>query len=241
MITAMIAMMMRKAFMAQTVPAERPGRPAYPRDVPRDHHRPVQFTDAEFQSIQGGDDPAVVNRVAHETANALLHRVRNDPDPEVVERLVTYTDTHGIDALAELWARVGANTLPGALWRIYLVRTLIKQSPEEISYFFQRGTQLVSTIDQVVAGAEQPTGPAEIVTLADQILRGLYTGDFAVALDRGAAFCRLVAAGATSVADESDLTAEDRASELTRRALRLSELAIELTAAANLWRRESLD
>lgn len=209
--------------------------------MPREHHRPVQFTDAEFEAIQGGSDPAVVNRVAHETATALVHRVRTDPDPEVVERLVTYTDVHGIDALAELWARVGAHTLPGALWRIYLVRTLIRQSPDEIAYLFERGTQTVSTIDQAVAGAEQPTGPAEIVTLADQILRGLYTGDFAVALERGAAFCRLTAAGATSVADDSDLTAGDRASELTRRALRLSELAEDLAAAAALWRRDSLD
>jgi hypothetical protein len=201
----------------------------------------VQFTDAEFSAIQGGDDPAVVNRVAHETANALLHRVRTDPDPEVVERLVTYTDTHGIDALAELWARVGAHTLPGTLWRIYLVRTLIRQAPEEISSFFQRGTQIVSTIDEAVAGAEDPTGPAEILTLADQILRGLYTGDFAVALERGAAFCRLVAAGAASVADDSDVVADERAAELTRRALRLTELAADLTTSANLWRRESLD
>jgi hypothetical protein len=209
--------------------------------VPREHHRPVQFTDAEFAAIQGGEDPAVVNRVAHETANALLHRVREDPDPEIVERLVTYTDTHGIDALAELWARVGAHTLPGALWRIYLVRTLIRQNPQEIAFLFERGTERIGTIDQAVAGAEQPTGPAEIMTLADQILRGLYTGDFAVALDRGAAFCRLAAAGATDLADESDLTAGPRATALTTQALRLSEVAVDLGEAASLWRRDSLD
>ncbi len=122
--------------------------------MPRDHHRPVHFTDKEFAAIQGGDDPALVNRVAHETANALLHRVREDPDPAVVERLVTYTDVHGIDAIAELWARVGAHTLPGALWRIYLVRVVIRQNPEEIAYFFERGTERIGTIDEAVAGAE---------------------------------------------------------------------------------------
>lgn len=209
--------------------------------MPREHHRPIPFTDAEFAAIQGGEDPAVVNRVAHETAHALLHRVRTDPDPEVVERLVTYTDTHGIDALAELWASVSAHTLPGALWRIYLVRALILQDPAEVSYLFERGTQAIATIDEAVAGAERPTGPTEIVTLADQILRGVFAGDFAVALDRGAAFCRLVAAGAADVADASDLTAEERASALTTRALRLTDLARELAAAAALWRRDSLD
>jgi hypothetical protein len=209
--------------------------------VPRDHHRPVHFTDAEFAALKGGEDPALVNRVAHETANALLHRVREDPDPAIVERLVTYTDTHGIDALAELWARVGAHTLPGALWRVHLLRTLIRQSPDEVSYLFERGASRLSTIDEAVAGAERPAGPAEIVTLADQILRGLYTGDLAVALDRGAAFARIVAAGATDLADDSDASAEQRASELTVRAFRLSELAENLTASAALWRRDSLD
>lgn len=209
--------------------------------MPREHHRPVQFTDAEFAAIQGGEDPALVNRVAHETANALLHRVREDPDPEVVARLVTYTDTHGIDALAELWARVGAHTLPGALWRIYLMRVAIRQNPEETAYLFERGSERIGTIDPVVAGAEEPTGPAEILTLADRILHGLYTGDFAVALDRGAAFCRITAAGATAVADESELAAPERASELTTRAFRLAELGEDLSAAAALWRRDSLD
>ncbi|QWS33545.1 DNA-directed RNA polymerase subunit beta [Curtobacterium aetherium] len=209
--------------------------------MPREHHRPVQFTDAEFAALQGGEDPALVNRVAHDTANALLHRVRQDPDPQVVERLVTYTDVHGIEAIAELWARVGPHTLPGALWRIYLVRTVIRQNPEEIAYLFERGTALIGTIDQAVAGAEEPTGPAEILTLSDRILHGLYTGDFAVALERGAAFARLTAAGATSVADDADLTAAERASALTTRAYRLAELAEDLSAAAALWRRESLD
>ncbi|GAA1493533.1 DNA-directed RNA polymerase subunit beta [Curtobacterium herbarum] len=209
--------------------------------MPREHHRPVQFTDAEFAALQGGEDPALVNRVAHDTANALLHRVREDPDPAVVERLVTYTDVHGIEAIAELWARVGPHTLPGALWRIYLVRTVIRQNPEEVAYLFERGTQLIGTIDQAVAGAEEPTGPAEILTLSDRILHGLYTGDFAVALERGAAFARLTAAGATSVADDADVSAAERASALTTRAFRLAELAEDLSAAAALWRRESLD
>lgn len=209
--------------------------------MPREHHRPVQFTDAEFAALQGGEDPALVNRVAHDTANALLHRVRQDPDPQVVERLVTYTDVHGIEAIAELWARVGPHTLPGALWRIYLVRTVIRQNPEEIAYLFERGTALIGTIDQAVAGAEEPTGPAEILTLSDRILHGMYTGDFAVALERGAAFARLTAAGAISVADDADLTAAERASALTTRAYRLAELAEDLSAAAALWRRESLD
>jgi hypothetical protein len=86
-----------------------------------------------------------------------------------------------------------------------------------------------------------PTGPAEITELADRILRGIFEGDFAIALDRAAAFCRVSAAGCTSVADDLDATEPERASELTRRALRFSTIAQELTTCARLWRQDSLD
>ncbi|MGN6127944.1 MAG: DNA-directed RNA polymerase subunit beta, partial [Humibacter sp.] len=88
---------------------------------------------------------------------------------------------------------------------------------------------------------ELPTGPSEIIDLADRILRGVFEGDFAVALERAAAFCRVSASGCTSLADDADPTEPERATVLTRRALRFSQFAAELTAAASLWRGDSLD
>ena len=204
-------------------------------------HKPTQFSGSKFDEFEGGADPAHISRVAHETAQALLSRVRGNPDPVVIERLVAFTDEQGIDAIAELWAQSSARSLPGALWRVYLMRLLIKQSPEDIAFLFQRGTEITPTIDHVVAGAPTPTGPAEIVELADQILRGLFQGDFAIALDRAAAFCRLAAAGATSVADDVDNTEPLRSTALTTQALRLSETAADFAACSSLWRRDSLD
>jgi hypothetical protein len=204
-------------------------------------HKPTQFSGSRFEAFKGGEDPAHISRVAHETAHALLARVRSDPDPAVVERLVAYTDENGIDAVAELWSRSTPKSLPGALWRIYLLRLLIRQDPEGMSYLYQRGTEVATTIDPVVAGASVPTGPAEIMVLADQILRGLFAGDFAVALDRAAAFCRVTATGCTSLADDLDLTEPARSSELTTRALRFSSIAQEFSSCARLWRHDSLD
>jgi hypothetical protein len=204
-------------------------------------HKPTKFSGGKFETFKGGEDPAQISRIAHETANALLARVRNDPDPEVLDRLVTFTDQNGIDAIAELWARANPKSLPGALWRIYLIRLLIRQDPEGTSFLFQRGTEVMATIDPVVAGASMPTGPAEIIELADRILRGVFEGDFAVALDRAAAFCRVTAAGCTSVADDLDVSEPERASELTTRALRFTKTAEELTSCARLWRHESLE
>ena len=207
-------------------------------------HRPTRFPNGMFEGYLGAEDPAHVSRVAHDTAAAILSRVRADPDPEVVERLETYTDEHGIDAIAELWSHASAKSLPGALWRVYLLRTLIRQDPLGISLAFQRGTEVSHTIDQVVAGAPVSAGPDEVRELADRILHGLFTGDFAVALDRAAAFSRVVAAGFTSLADDADAADAvhpDRPGELTQRALRLTQLADELSSCARLWRRDALD
>ncbi|MFO7690077.1 MAG: DNA-directed RNA polymerase subunit beta [Cryobacterium sp.] len=149
-----------------------------------DFHKPTQFSGSRFEAFKGGEDPAHISRIAHETAQALLARVRDDPNPDTVERLVAYTDENGIDAVAELWSRATPRSLPGALWRIYLIRLLIRQDPEGTAFLFQRGIDVAHTIDPVVAGAAVPTGPREIIALADEILRGVFTGDFAAARGR---------------------------------------------------------
>ncbi|MBC7725481.1 MAG: DNA-directed RNA polymerase subunit beta [Burkholderiaceae bacterium] len=204
-------------------------------------HKPTQFSGAKFESMMGGEDPALISRVAHETAGALLSRVRDNPDPDVVARLIAFTDDHGIDAMAELWSRASPRSLPGALWRIYLMRALINQDPEGTAFFYQRGTEIAATIDPVVAGAPSPTGPAEIISLADDILRGLFQGDFAIALDRAAAFCRVTATGTASAADDADLADPERGTALTTKALRLSHTAVEFTSCARSWRSGTLD
>jgi hypothetical protein len=206
-----------------------------------DFHKPTQYSGDKFDTYEGGEDPAQILRVAHDTAHALVNRARENDDPEVLDRLIAYTDEHGIDAIAELWARSSARSLPGALWRIYLVRLLIRQDPHGTALLFQRGSEVLETIDTVVAGAPMPTGPDEITELADEILRGIFTGDFGVALDRAAAFCRVCASGATSIADDADFVSDERAAELTARADRFATTADEFAACARLQRSAQLD
>ena len=204
-------------------------------------HKPTQYSGDKFDTFVGGEDPEQILRIAHDTAHAIVDRARDSTDPAVVERLVAYTDEHGVDALSELWARSSAKSLAGALWRIYLIRLLIRQDSESIAYLFQRGTEVLGTIDVIVAGAPMPTGPDEITELADEILRGLFRGDFATALDRAAAFCRITSAGCISVADDVDLVTPERATELTTRALRLTLTGDELSTCARLDRAGNLD
>jgi hypothetical protein len=202
-------------------------------------HRPARVPN--FNAVEGGEDPAQLLRTARETAHALVNRMRDTDDPEALERLTAFTDDSAVDAVAELWARSSPKSLAGALWRIYLLRVLIRQTPELTSSLFQRGSEVLLTIDTMVAGASTPTGPTEVQELADRILHGLFRGDFAVALERAAAFCRVTAAGATSFADDYEALNPERSTELTSRALRLSQTAEELTTEARLWRAGSLD
>ncbi|MGO1770731.1 MAG: DNA-directed RNA polymerase subunit beta [Microbacterium sp.] len=203
-------------------------------------HKPVRRPSETFDRLFAAEDPAEVSRQAHSTAQALLSRVRDEPDGVVVERLVAFTTEHGIDDIAELWSRSPARSLPGALWRLYLLQLSIHDDAATAALLYERGRAELRSADPVVAGAPTPAGPDELVALIDTILRGAFSGDFAVALDRAAAFCRVEASGATHVADDHEGTEPERASTFTARALRLSTYAEDLHIAATLWRRESL-
>jgi len=209
-------------------------------DDSREFHKPVRRPAELFDRRFAAEDPAEVSRVAHSTAQALLARARTDPDGEIVDRLVAFTAEHGIDDIAELWSRSPARSLPGALWRLYLIQLMIHDDPHTAALLYERGRVEIASVDPVVAGAPTPAGPDELVGVIDSILRGLFQGDFAVALDRAAAFCRVQASGASHLADDYEATEPDRASALTTRALRLADYATDLAACAALWRRESL-
>lgn len=206
----------------------------------REFHKPVRRPADQLDRHFAGDDPAEVSRVAHATAGALLARVREDPSDAVVDRLVGFTAEHGIDTLAELWSRSPATSLPGALWRLYLLQLMIHRDPHTAALLYERGRGALASADEVIAGAPTPAGPDELVALIDTILRGLFRGDFAVALERAASFSRVQAAGATAIADDYDATEPERASALTARALRLSTYAGDLRSCAGLWRRDNL-
>lgn len=208
--------------------------------MPEQHHRPVRRPSSAFDNIVASHDPAEETRVAHATASALLTRVRADESGVSADRLVAFTAEHGIDEIAELWSKAPARTLPGALWRLYLLQLAIHSDARTAALLYERGRVELPSADAVIAGAPVPADPDELVALIDMILRGAFRGDFAVALERAAAFCRLQASGATHLADDYETTEPLRASELTTRALRLSSFGQDLSAASTLWRAGAL-
>lgn len=207
-------------------------------DNPRPRfHRPALFDPQAADQLPGELDPALRSEVAHTTAAALVYRGRAEAggDPALVERLVRLVESEGLDTLAALWADSPATTLPGALWRLYVLREWVRRDPEILAERYRLGID-AAEVSHAVAGVVSPPGPEELREVLDAVLTGVYLGDFAVTLERGGAFCRVLATGAAFDADHLDLTAGDASARLTRGAGGLLRTAEELEHAAALWR-----
>ena len=196
----------------------------------RQPRRPAMMSPAAMEAFGGTVDPMQEIEAAHQTAAVLVHAGRAANDPTVTARLVDLVEELGLSTVADLWAHRPGRSLPGALWRLYVLREWVRRAPDEASLDYTAGVRFAD-VDHAVAGAAEPPGPTEVTTLADAILAGVFEGDLAVAMERAAAFCRVVAAGR---ADRSE------GEEAATRAAHLLDTADDLTAAASLWRQGEL-
>ena len=183
------------------------------------------FRDPAMLELMGeGSDPIAQLHAAHETARVLLHTGRAGDDPSVTARLMEIVDEIGILTLADLWSSRPPRSLPGALWRLYYLREWMRTDADGVARAYSAGVRFTEP-NHVVAGIDPPT-PADVRRVADDILRGAFDGDFAVALERAAALCAVTSAGSSEIAGQ----------EALMRATKLQQLSADLTAAAALWR-----
>jgi hypothetical protein len=206
----------------------------------RRYRRPAMLDMEEAELIVGDIDPLDRALIAHESAAALVAQARALRDPEVTARLIHLVDEEGIDTVAMMWSKAEPHTLPGALWRIYMLREWVKFSADAVARSYHHGVQ-AAQVRHAIAGVEDPPGPDEVRTLADLILSGVFSGDLADALERAGAFCRVVATGAAFEAQSDEGHADSRAHEATLRAAQLLRTGEELERCATLWRTEKLD
>jgi hypothetical protein len=205
------------------------------RGAPHRPRRPSFLSPAAFDAVSGGYDPAQQAEAAHTTAAAIVDAGRGSGDPELTARLVRLVDDHGLSTLADLWADQPARSLPGALWRLYVLREGVRRDPVGSAADYSEG-QALAQVAHVVAGVADPTGPQQVSALADAVLTGVFAGDLAVALDRAAAFCRVSSTGRARRAADLGAQEELAAGAMTRTAAALLATAEDLEAAARLWR-----
>lgn len=186
--------------------------------------RPAPLYASVADSIPGEPDPATSSDLAHDSARALLDGVFHSADPEVVERVVTLAADDGLTDLAALWSGAPATSLPGALWRLYVLHTWTRRHGEDVVHRYRAGSRTVPGL-RYLSGFAEPPDVEQVHRTMDQILRGAFTGDLALALRRAGAVATIVAHGTAHLADE-DL--DDRR---TRQAERLLSTGEDLTAA----------
>jgi len=230
--------------------------------------RPAQLDPAVADGLAGGMDPQALSEMSHLSAAALLDRVRHSEDPAVVERVLTLVETVGVDEIAELWSDAEPDSLPGVLWRLYMLRTWMRSNRDSIAHLWrlgepvaptppaQRRGRRVAPTASAIAGVDQAPSEDDIVRLADSILSGAFVGDFAVALERAAAFTDVVALGLRVEArrmvtraeanggfssDADEKAVRTKAARLMHTAGSLMATAKDFQHGANLWRRGRLE
>lgn len=198
--------------------------------------RPVLLDEEVAEQIIGDPDPADAFDIAHATAQALVDEGRGrSQDRELVDRLVHLVEEEGLHTVAYLWSKSPAATLPGSLWRLYVIREWCRRDPHGVLIHFRAGIH-AAEVSHAIVGLVDPPSPEDIESLADQILTGVFDGALDGAFDRASAFLRVVSTGMAYRSDESD----DPRATMTR-AAHLLRTADELRKSAHAVREGTLE
>ena len=198
--------------------------------------RPAQMDPAMLAQIEGGTDPQIVNEISHTSAAVLLNRVHKTQSPEIVERVLNLVENEGIEVIADLWSQAQPDSLPGMLFRLYLLRE-----------YWNLGEPSATSASAITGIDESPTGE-DIARLADSILSGAFTGDFAVALYRASAFTAIISCGMRSYAkkltqkmNDSKRDDSQRLASVLHKSANMHALSLCFANGAKLWRLGKLD
>lgn len=196
------------------------------------HHRPALFADlTEIIDAAGGSTTSTRAEIAEATAAVLVQAGRSPGDSA---RFVALADRVGLDTLAALWRDADPASLPGALWALYLLRQWCQSDGDDVTRLWRAGEPLAPA-DVVVAGVGDYADLAAVRRMADAVLTGVYQGDLAVALERAAAFFRVIAAGRRSLGGVAH-----HALDGVDLADRNDRAAAALAASARQWRAGTL-
>lgn len=176
-------------------------------------------------------------------------------DPAIVERVLTLVDREGVDVIAELWSKAEPDSLPGVLWRLYLLRSWMRKQRDTIARLWRLG-EPIATSASAIAGVDSAPTEDDIARTADSILTGAFRGDFAVALTRASVFVGIVALGlrveARELTQQANLNPVGSAAEQSKRwrtqaaqllhtAANLNITSKDFKHGAALWRQGKLE
>lgn len=201
---------------------------SHPHRTPR---RPAMLDTEDADYIVGDEDPAEGSALAHTSAWALMGVGDDEFGPDAVRSLRATVRAEGVDVVAPLWARSPEFTLPGAMWRLYLLSEWYRRDPDAMVRRFAEGAGA-----RVIPGLEHPVDIPQLASVMDEVdalLRGERTDDDLDGVITAASrTMRILAAGerlgASWILDEDDPLAHP----VTLRSEALLRTADELDEAA---------
>ncbi|WP_128773542.1 hypothetical protein [Actinomyces oricola] len=210
--------------------------------MPRQFHRPARLDPEVAEQIEGSEDTAVSSELAHHAAQALIGGFPGISDDGPITRagVVAAVETQGVDDVAELWADSPATTLPGTLWRLFLLREWIRRDPQLVARRYATVIDLsgadaeaIARFEAARAAGRRAPAPEELHARLDTVLAGRLEGSavaLAPVLIACADFLRALARGSNSVWIEDDT--DELANRVTLRDSALAATADELTESA---------
>lgn len=196
--------------------------------------RPAQLDAEQIEAIEGESDVAYNSELAHTSAQALVPMGRHysEDDHETVQRILRLVDEEGVDVLAEAWVRSPEDSLPGILWRGYLLYEWIRREGSDVADRFVTASDYERHRggDGELKLAMTPK-PGTVRQEWSAVLSGTFEGDFTdVLVDSARLTDFLGSAEAIWIADPSD----PLANRVTRRHSALLETSREFRNAAAL-------
>lgn len=202
--------------------------------------RPAQLEPEQAEEIVGDEDPAENSEIAHTSAWALMGVPNADFDEAAIAQLKETVRAQGVDVIASAWSRMPDFTLPGALWRIYLVWQWHQMNPELLAQRYEEGRLAMEK--QGVANDETVPSLDEVIRADEGVLAGYATeDDLPAVLGSNAALLRVLAAGVAYgpewITDDDHVLAH----RVTRRPQALLDTANELDESERQARAGLLD
>ena len=156
--------------------------------------RPAMLDAARAEAIVGDEDPASLSAVAHTAAWALMGIGDETFSDEAVARLRETVRARGVDMIVHVWSRSPEFTLPGALWRVYLLHEWYHRDPILVAERYAEGSRA-----PIIQGLEAPVElrPLSLIMEElDSLLRGdLTDDDLEYVLREASRAMRVLAAG----------------------------------------------
>ncbi len=192
--------------------------------------RPAQLKPGQIDLIEGGVDIAYSSELAHAGAQAVVPLPTAQAVPEeVIARVSLLIDEEGVDALADFWAESPAETLPGILWRGFLLREWIRRDFSDAERRFAAASAFFATADpQRISLVPRPE---TVKAQWDEVFKGNFRGDFAEVLRISARFTDFTATVAPIWITEDT---HPLATEVTRRNMAMLRTAREFKAAGEM-------